>query len=195
VGTPIQIAAGRVKTPPVRRLARPPPLRETREDVTDTLAHLAYDEATAAIAAQGAAVDSLRSRATTLLATASLVTSFLGGQVLVRPTIAADGAIVRADLGTWSLVAIGLFVGVAVLTVLVLWPYDWRFALSARVILSAPSVSPQLDAAAVRAQLAEYHEDNYDRNARTLDRLFTYFRVGCVLLAGETLAWIINLTE
>lgn len=45
-----------------------------------------------------------------------------------------------------------------------------------------------------KAGLAGYHEANYESNRRQLDRLFWAFRIGCVLLVCETIAWILDLS-
>src|SRR5437763_4227163 len=150
----------------------------------DTVDALAYDEARSAIAAQQSALDGLRARAGTLLAAAALVTSFLGGQVLTKPTVTARSGFARASIGGGGWSAIALFAALALLTLAILWPYEWRFEMSATTILS---VEPDGDIAAVRSQLATYHEQNYDLNKLTLDRLFTCFRLACVCLVGETI--------
>lgn len=154
--------------------------------MTDTVAKLAYEEARSAISSQSTTLDGLRSRAGTLLAAASLVTSFLGGQALAKPTL-DNGLVVRADVGCEGWVAIGLFVLVAALTLAILWPYEWRFVMSAKTILAGT------DFEATQRDLAEYHEKNFDSNKKKLDRLFWCFRWACVFLAGETVAWIVEL--
>jgi hypothetical protein len=159
--------------------------------MSDTLESLAYDEAIRAIGEQAGVLDGLRSRAGTLLAAASLVTSFLGGQALAKPTI-TDGAVVSPDVGTWGWVAIAMFVGLAVVSILILLPYQWRFVMSPTIILSAGEGGDPVTFTEAQAQLATYHEENYDSNQQRLDRLFWGFRVACVFLAGETVAWIID---
>lgn len=152
----------------------------------DYVGKLAYEEARSAISLQSTTLDGLRSRAGTLLAAASLVTSFLGGQVLAKPTL-DKGLVVRAEIGTEGWVAIGFFIAVAVLTLAILWPYKWRFVMGATTILKGT------DFEATQRELAEYHENNYDLNQAKLDRLFWCFRGACVFLAGETVAWILDL--
>lgn len=156
----------------------------------DTVISLAYDEAKAAITAQAAALDGLRSRAGTLLAAASLVTSFLGGQVLAKPQL-SSGVVTRPEIGTEGWFAIAFFVALAVLTLAILWPYQWRFVMSAKTILSNGGTST-FDAS--QQELAEFHETNHDLNAEKLDQLFWCFRLACVLLVAETIAWVLDLS-
>jgi hypothetical protein len=154
--------------------------------MAETVVNLAYEEAKSAISSQASTLDGLRSRAGTLLAAASLVTGFLGGQALVKPTF-DKGVVVRADIGTEGWIAIGCFILVAVLTLVILWPYQWRFEMGAKVILKGD------DFEGTQRELAEYHEKNWDSNKIKLDRLFSCFRWATVLLAAETVAWIIDL--
>lgn len=160
--------------------------------IEDTVGKLAYDEAVRAIAGQAGVLDNLRSRAGVLLAAASLVTAFLGGQALALPTI-AKGILVRSPIGVWGVVAIVGFVGVALLTVAILWPYRWRFAMGTGPILVAGDDPDPMSFEDVQAQLAEYHDRNYDLNQPKIDRLFWVFRVACLLLTAETVAWILDL--
>ena len=154
--------------------------------MADTVGKLAFEEAQSAISSQATTLDGLRARAGTLLAAASLVTSFLGGQALAKPTL-DKGLVVRPDVGFEGWVAIGFFVLVAVLTLAILWPYEWRFVMGAQTILTGA------DFETTQRDLAEYHEKNYDANKEKLDGLFWCFRLACIFLACETVAWIIDL--
>jgi hypothetical protein len=141
------------------------------------------------ISAQAGVLDNLRARAGTLIAVASLVTSFLGGQALAKPTL-TNGALVRQDIETWGVAAITAFVLVAVMALATLWPYKWRFDMSAALILSSPAeYEPAV------ADLAKYHETNHASNAKTLDRLFWCLRFGCVFLVVETITWVFDLSR
>ena len=152
----------------------------------ETVATLAYEEARSAISSQVSTLDGLRARAGTLLAAASLVTSFLGGQALAKPAL-EHGLIVRGEVGTEGWVAIGFFILVAALTLAILWPYKWRFDMGASTILTGSDFNQ------TQTDLAEYHEQNYNLNQGKLDRLFWCFRWACLFLAAETVAWIIDL--
>jgi hypothetical protein len=160
--------------------------------VPDAVGKLAYDETVRAIAGQANVLDGLRSRAGVLLAAASLVTAFLGGQALALP-IVKNGVVERSPIGGWGVVAVVAFVGVAFLTITILWPYQWRFAMGAGPILAAGADPDPISFDDAQAQLAKYHEENYDLNEPKIDRLFWVFRVACLLLTVETVAWILDL--
>jgi hypothetical protein len=158
--------------------------------VNDSLAKLAYDEAVRAIDAQADVLDNLRARAGTLIAVSSLVTAFLGGQALAKPTL-SSGQLVEQDIETWGFVAIGAFVAVAVMALLILWPYTWKFVMSPNTILGSKGSVNYEEALET---LAIYHEENYDDNKGTIDLLFWFFRFGCGFLVVETIAWIVDLS-
>jgi hypothetical protein len=159
--------------------------------MADTNAGIAYDEAVRAITAQAGVLDNLRSRAATLIAVASLVTSFLGGQVLAKPTFRA-GVLERQALDFLGIVAIVAFVLVAAAAVVILWPRNWQFAMSADTLLGTGWSALPPDE--MKAGIARFHDRNHYNNSRKLDQLFWAFRIGCVLLVIETVAWTIDLS-
>jgi hypothetical protein len=154
--------------------------------MSDTVSSLAYEEARSSVSSQISTLDGLRARAGTLLAAASLVTSFLGGQALTKPAL-EHGLVVRGEIGAEGWVAIGFFILVAMLTLGILWPYQWRFDMGATTILTGSDFDE------TQRDLAKYHEQNYDLNKAKLDRLFWFFRWACVFLAAETVAWLVDL--
>jgi hypothetical protein len=156
---------------------------------TDTVSKLAYEEALRIVKAQEGVLDNLRARAGTVIAVASLVTSFLGGQALVRPTL-SEGVVIRQELGCWGIAAIGLFVLATAFAIAIIWPYKWRFDLSPVTILDE---WPQDDYEGALRDLARYHSNNHDYNGKLLRRLFWFLQLSCLLLVAETLAWIIDL--
>jgi hypothetical protein len=159
--------------------------------MADGIANIAYEETVRGLTAQAGVLDNLRTRAGTLIAVASLVTSFLGGQALAKPSFRA-GALERQPLEGWAIVAIVAFVLVAVAAIVVLWPRRWNFTMSAAVLLTDEWRALSSDEA--KEHLAAYHEENYESNRGQLDMLFWAFRVGCVLLVVETIAWILDLS-
>jgi hypothetical protein len=147
---------------------------------------LAYESSVRAISDQASVLESLRSRAGTMLAAAALVTSFFGGQALVQA---------RLDLEPWSLVgvAVAAFVGLALSTVVILWPFDFWFSVSAAGMLAI--VEEREDAEPVTAreayrELALILENNYDHNLPIIRRLTWLFRVAILFLVVEVGAWI-----
>lgn len=156
--------------------------------MADSVSRLAYDESVRAISAQSGVLDNLRARAGTLIAVASLVTSFLGGQALAKPAL-ADGVVNRADIGWWAVVAMVLFVSVAAMAIAILWPYTWKFDMDSSTILDWPAT--EYDDAL--RDLARFHGQNHSANALLLERLFWCLRLGCLFLVLETLSWLIDL--
>jgi hypothetical protein len=160
--------------------------------MADTVGKLAFDEAKRTIDRQETGLDGLRSRAGVLLSAASLVTAFLGGQALAKPSI-ANGAVTRPAIGAWGVVAIAAFVGVGLLTVAILWPYNWRFAMETGPILDTKAEAQPMNYEEVQEQLAGYHDKNYRLNQPKIDVLFWVFRLAALLLTLETVAWIFDL--
>lgn len=161
--------------------------------MADGIGKLAYDEAVRSIESQAGALDKLRGHAGTLLGAASLVTSFLGGQVLATPVL-TGGTLSRADVGTPGWVGIGAFVLLAVLSVWILLPREWRFEMSAAKILNATGAT-DIQPDAVYAQLARFHDANRVLNRAKLNRLYWTFKVTCALLVVETVAWIVDVGD
>ena len=144
---------------------------------------LAYVEAVRAVEEQSQVLANLQARAGTLLAAASLVTSFLGGRAL------------GGSFHVWSGLRIAAFVGTSVLTIGVLWPRrHWRFDVSAAGLIAAAR------AETARDELAHAHEEvalrlgrMFDDNEKTLRTLFRTYRWSAALLIAEVAAWILEL--
>jgi len=151
----------------------------------DAVYQLAFEEARQAVAQQVGALDDLRGRAGTLLAVASLSTSFLGGIALQD----------KALEGWLSWAAIGAFLGVVAVTLALLVPRPrWVFGTSAKVIIGqyAEGEHPR-DLATTHRFLALHLEGHEDRNAKRLNRLYLLFTAASVLLGGEVLLWLVVL--
>jgi hypothetical protein len=156
-----------------------------------TAQRLVYEESVRAIVGQASLLDSLRGRAGNLLAAAALVTSFLGGQALAKPTI-SEGAVIRPIIGAWGWIAISAFIGVAGLTLAIMWPYKWTFEQSAKKLVTEIE-KRQSPVEEVERELALRHEYNFEKNRIKLKRLFWCFRGACVLITFEAIAWIMDL--
>jgi len=148
--------------------------------VAETSQAMIYEEARQAIGRQQAVLDGLRSRAGTLFAASSLVTAFLGGQALTRDN--------ELDLFAW--LAISSFVLLFALVLAILWPWGFRFVLSARILITdhRQKSVPELE-----TYLAEIWEKNYDLNQVRIDQLFWLFRGACVFLSLEVVVWLARL--
>jgi len=156
--------------------------------VDNEVSEIAYDASVRAIQDQAGVLDGLRTRAGTVLAAAALVSSFLGGQALRD----------SSQLEIWSLTtaAIGAFVASAVLALVILWPFEFRFSLSARALIEAVD---ERDAAG-ETSLGELHrvlalqlEWRYDENARRIRWLLWAFETAIVALVLEVAAWLLVL--
>src|SRR5919202_4434248 len=85
---------------------------------------LAYEIALRSIDDLTRVIDGLRARAGTLFAAAALVTSFFGGQAVTRA---------QPPFHTFSLTAgaVLAFAATSLLTLVILWPFDFKISLSA----------------------------------------------------------------
>lgn len=146
-----------------------------------------YEASVRAAQDQAAILDGLRGRAGTVLAASALVSSFLGGQALR----ASGGLQVASGVG----IALAAFVASALLTLGILWPFEFRFVLSARAMFRALDQHRD-DAAEVPAflrALALQLERRYDENLRKIRRLQWAFQLAIVSLVVEVAAWIVIL--
>jgi hypothetical protein len=157
----------------------------------DPLAAFGYDEAVRNITDQASVLEALRGRAGTLLSTAALATSFLGGLTLVAPAISAAGAFRGARIGGFAWAAIIAFGVVALLTFAILWPWTWRFTMNP-VLFVTEARKEGLDLDPLKWQLAEYHQANWTRNDAKLKWLYRAFQVGIVVLVIEIVFWILE---
>lgn len=142
---------------------------------------LAFEEAGRALAEQERVVAELRSRASVLIGTSAIATSFFGGR-----TIASQ------DLSTWAWLAVTAFGAVGLCVVLVLWPrHDWEFTASAKEIIAEyiePELVPLLE---IHRDLALHRNASYDRNVRQVRALVVAFRVGVLFLIVSVAAWVV----
>ena len=149
---------------------------------------IAYDEAVRTLTAQASVLDNLRSRATAVVTVATLVTSILGGQVLVKASLGTGGKVIdRLSFSGW--LALGSMLLAVAGAVAILWPYEWRFDQSAEGIISDMTTNSTSVDDSYRL-LAIQHDRNHTSNSGNLDRLFWVLRWAFVALAVETVAWI-----
>ena len=166
-------------------------LRRSRVMGAET-AKVAYDEAVRTITAQASVLDNLRTRATAVLTVATLITTFLGGQVLAKPVLKDQDTRLTESIGGGGWVAIGALVGAVICAALILWPWNWRFDQSGTSI-QARIDQHESDLEAVYRQLTKIHDRNHDLNSVKLNRLFLLLQLSFFLLLVETVAWIEDL--
>lgn len=149
---------------------------------------LAYQEAKRALEEQEGTVSETRSRAGQLIAAAAITTSFFGGQ-----------AITAHHVHTAAWFAIGCFIALSISVLVILWPrHDWEFALSPAKLIATyiePAEDPPVNLATIHRDLALHMGNSIERNRRQLRWVFSAFRIGALLLAGEVLAWVIALVH
>lgn len=142
-----------------------------------------YQEALRGLLQQRAAVESLHSRAGTLIFATSFASSLLGSRAL------ADG------LGLWDWVAVGLLLGIGILAVLLLWPYynlTFRFDVQTLLDQYVDSPSPS-SMGEIHRRLALQIKDDWHRNGRIVRRMRIGFEIALILLIFEILAWLFSI--
>jgi hypothetical protein len=160
--------------------------------MADPLAAFAYEQATKTVTDQASALEELRSRAGTLLSTAALATSFLGGLTLVAPAINEAGVFRGARIGGWAWGAISAFLVVAGLTLTILWPYTWRFTIDpVAAVKSAEAEGMDLDE--LKWDLALYQQANWIDNDKKLAWLYRVYHVGIIALVLEITFWVLDI--
>jgi hypothetical protein len=147
---------------------------------------LAYEASIRAIETQATLVESLRSRAGTMLAATALVTSFFGGQALIR----GDAPLRFFSYTSGALIS---FLVVAGLMLAMLLPFTLRLSLSAAEILKVVEGEPRDDpfpSAEALREVALQYESMYDSNARQIRILEACFRLAIVFLVAEVAFWL-----
>jgi hypothetical protein len=154
--------------------------------VADSVFEVPYAESVRMLTQQASALDNLRSRASTILAAAALVTTFLGGQALAKAS---------APLSPWGWAAIAALFGVLGCTLWVLYPWNgWIYGQSAtQMIRRFDSTEPPPDLERLHRATAMSLEQNFRDNEIKLERLSWAFRLACILTVAETALWIVNL--
>jgi hypothetical protein len=155
-----------------------PAMAETTEEIV-------YGEAIRAITEQQGVLDGLRSRTGILLAAASIVTSFLGGEAL-REESAIHGL-------EWF--GLGSFAAVTVLSMVILVPWrGWKFAMSAKVLIEDHvDVEERNSPRDLSRFLAERLDEYHDKNASKLAWMHGAYALATLALGAEVIAWLIEL--
>ena len=157
----------------------------TRATGADKVAieRLAYEQGLRAIDIQVQTLADLRTRAGTVLAAASLVTSFLGAPALER----------HQQRVVWLALAVVLLIGQLGMTVSVLTGRKFSFRQRPKKILADLDSGGYTDEGQALSTLAGFLEEDHDQNEKKLGSLDLHFRVACALLISETVALILAL--
>jgi hypothetical protein len=144
---------------------------------------VAYDEAARALSEQLTLVDSFRTRAGLLLSVAALTTSFLTARAL-------DGGVL--NVASWA--ALASFVGVAVVSLAILWPRRWEFSASPEELIrdhiETEALPEPVPVGCLHRDLASYMQMSRDENSKGLGELVLLLQLASGLLAVETVLWI-----
>ena len=156
----------------------------TSED-EDRPYELVLDQVLRGLALQQATLDNLRARAGTLVATASLVSSFLGATAL------ADKA--RPPSAVWVVLAFLSLLVVIVAAVVILWPYQWRWGVDGDVLL-ADYVEAENPASLdeLRRSLAYYIQEDISENERKFGILWWALRIAVIAIGAEVVFWLLG---
>jgi hypothetical protein len=157
----------------------------TGSTTDDARSAFVYQEALRGLLQQQAAVESLHSRAATLVFAASFASSLLGARAL------EDG------VGAWDWIALSLLVAIGALAVLLLWPYynlTFRFD-PEELIARYVDASEPVPMAAMHRELALQIKADWRQNGRIVRRLREALQVALVLLLLEIVAWLFSIAE
>jgi len=120
-----------------------------------------------------------------LLSSAAITTSFLGAQAL-------DGG--DSNLAAW--LAMAGFVGVAVVSLAILWPRQWEFTANPRDVIGTYIEDEE------PAPIEELHRDlslhmhnSYGQNREGLEQLAVFFQIASGLLTIDVILWIIAIAS
>jgi hypothetical protein len=149
----------------------------------DARSAFVYQEALRGLQQQQSAIQSLQTRAATLIFAASFASSLLGSQALEN------------GLGVWDWIALGLLFAIGALAVLLLWPYynlTFRFDpedLLARYV----DVAAPMPMSAIHRELALQIKSDWKQNGRIVRRLREALQLALILLLFEIVAWLASI--
>jgi hypothetical protein len=150
---------------------------------TSALARLAYELSLRSLTLQDASLTDLRARTGTLVAAASLVTSFLGG-----------AAISRDGLDGWSVAALVAFAAVLVCSTWVLLPKsNLVFSLRGSRLYEDEVEADVFEIGETHRRLAYWLDGFHDSNDTKLRRLFAWYRAATATLLLEVIFWSVQL--
>jgi hypothetical protein len=157
----------------------------TAEKLPDTsaLAQLSYELSLRTLSQQESTLNELRARTGTLIAAASLVTSFLGG-----------AAIARHGLDVWSVLALIAFVASVTLATWVLLPEgNLIFSVHGSALFEDEIEADIFEIGETYRRLAYWLDGYHAENKPKLARLFVRYRWSTVALLAEVVFWSLQL--
>lgn len=149
----------------------------------DILYRVAYEEAVRALAEQQAEIESFRNRAGLLLSSTAITTSFLGAESF-------DGGSLTAT----SWLAMTAFLGVAAISLAILWPRPWEVTTNPREVIE-PYVQGEEPTSIheLHRELSFHMHNSYAENRLGLQKFTLFFQIASVLSTLEIVFWIITI--
>jgi hypothetical protein len=156
---------------------------------------LAYEASLRAVDDQARVLESVRTRSGTLFAATAIVTSFIGGIALTE--VRGEQGRLVWHVWSFSAAAVGAFMVVGLLTIAILFPYRFRFSVSAgeiiEIVESRVGGDDPVTGVEAHRELALRHEEMYDLNTKWVRLLFWCLRLGILFLVLEVAAWTVVL--
>lgn len=160
------------------------PVTAPEPSTTDERYTLLLEQVTRALTQQVSAIDTLRTRAGTVVAAASLVSSFLGATTLAKSHLPAPALAL-------VLLALLALVTTVIATVIILWPYTWRTGFDGHEALAKYiEADPPADLDEMRRSFAYYMQEDITKNRAKLNRLYVVFQVAVVAIGLEVVFWL-----
>ncbi len=151
----------------------------------DILYKVAYEEAVRALSEQQSVIDSVRTRAGLLFSAAAITTSFLGAQALNSG---------EPNFIVW--LAMAGFVGVASVSLAILWPRRWEFTANPRdVIRTYIEADEPAPIEELHRDLSLHMHNSYVENREGLEQLAVFFQIASGLLTVEVILWIVAIAS
>jgi len=155
---------------------------KSRSEV-DERVELVYQEAVRGLAHQQGVVESMNSRAGSLIFASSFASSLLGSSAL------ADG------VAGWDWLAMALLLAIGGLIAFLLWPYHkYRFRFDPQELLDR-YVDTEATLASIHRELAMRIKHDMVSNWRVIQRLRIALQLSLVLLVFEILAWLLAIAR
>jgi hypothetical protein len=153
------------------------------DDLNAEAAALIWEQARQQLNQQTTDLDVLRTRAVAMLSVAALIAGLFGSRL-------ADGHAGGRTVG-FVIVALVLFAASVVLAVIVAAPRrNWEFTFRLSGLLQRVDAGEAVPADVTR-NLAAWSETARFNNAQRMERLYTMFRLVCVLVGLQVVAWAI----
>jgi hypothetical protein len=164
--------------------------------VADSIEQIAYELSVHTLGEQERSVSGLRTRAGTVLAAASIASSFLGSRATTKlPDWSILGVHVgHGSLDVWSFLAVIAFLLTGGASVWILLPRRFVFAFEARTLLAASDeVAGGVEVADGYRALTLWMAPSINDNRRGIQSLNRWFVASCVALGVEIVLWTASL--